>query len=148
GIDRRRRRAGEGGAPDRAALDLLQQSQAVELARHLEVADHDVDRLAAQLLDGVAAAVRQRDLVPRAAQADPEELAHRLLVVDYEDLSHALHYGTAAAATEARGGAGMQALSGPPRTAAGGWDIVARMARLTPRVLLIDRGGLIALVAL
>src|SRR5262249_2275581 len=102
------------------------------------------------LLDGVAAAVRQRDLVPRAAQADPEELAHRLFVVDYEDLCHALHYGTAAAATEARAGARGDAAGVGAATdgAPGGWAIVARMGRLTPRVLLIDRGGLIALVAL
>jgi len=68
-------------------------------------------------------------LVARAAQADPEELAHRLLVVDYEESSHASTMARAAAATEARAwhAWGRPRVSVPPRTApaAGAWAIVA-----------------------
>src|SRR5262249_2541883 len=71
-----------------ARLDRLQETEAIEPARHLQIAHDDVDRLCAQVFERLAAALRNRDLVTGPPQADPEKLAHRLLVVDYEDLPH------------------------------------------------------------
>ena len=66
-----------GGAQDRQAVDLS----------HSEIGDDEVERLALEHLDGLLAALGQRDLVTRLLEHDREELAHAPLVVDDQNPS-------------------------------------------------------------
>ena len=74
--------------------------------------------------------------VTGAAQTDREELAHRALVVDDQDLPHGKDYGTMQACASVRPGSCSIELC----TACGGGALGLRLA--------FDRGGLVGLVAL
>ena len=72
--------------PDLIALSMPSPSSSPGILRSVTTTSTGLVR---SVVERFAAALRDRHLVAGAAQADREELAHRLLVVDDQDLSHA-----------------------------------------------------------
>ena len=72
------------GAQDREAVDFS----------HAKIGDDEVERLALDRLDGLLAALGDRDVVTGLLEHDREELAHAPFVVDDEHAG--VRHGTAA----------------------------------------------------
>src|SRR5213592_2185116 len=86
---------------------------AVELA-HAQVADHQVEAVALQRVDGVLATVGERHVVAGLSERDAQEITHAALVVDDEDASGG-HRVTAVAAAAGRISTALVPPLAPPR---------------------------------